>query len=66
VCFVKLQQLLSIGIHLQVAKIKQSMLGDSKDGGRPVVRTFYDHMQVSILLFRPSLAKALFSSCSVI
>nr|CAB3498166.1 unnamed protein product [Digitaria exilis] len=31
----------------EVAKIKQTMAGDSKDGSaRPVIRTFYDHMQV--------------------
>jgi len=34
---------------LQVAKIKQTMVGDSKDGpARPVIRTFYDHTQVSM------------------
>ncbi|KAM0915751.1 hypothetical protein ACQ4PT_010632 [Festuca glaucescens] len=39
----------------EVAKIKQTMLGDSKDGGRPVVRTFYDHMQpINDLDFHPT------------
>lgn len=32
----------------KVAKIKQMMLPDAKDGPvRPVIRTFYDHIQVS-------------------
>ncbi|KAF8709799.1 hypothetical protein HU200_029510 [Digitaria exilis] len=36
----------------EVAKIKQTMAGDSKDGSaRPVIRTFYDHMQVRCLMF---------------
>lgn len=33
---------------LQISKIKQMMLPDAKDGPvRPVIRTFYDHVQVS-------------------
>lgn len=33
---------------MQVAKIKQMMLPDTRDGPvRPVVRTFYDHLQVT-------------------
>ncbi|CAM0876300.1 unnamed protein product [Alopecurus aequalis] len=40
----------------EVAKIKQTMLGDCKEGpGRSVVRTFYDHMQpISDLDFHPT------------
>uniref|UniRef100_A0ACD5X4G2 Uncharacterized protein n=1 Tax=Avena sativa TaxID=4498 RepID=A0ACD5X4G2_AVESA len=40
----------------EVAKIKQTMLGDSKEGsGRPVVRTFYDHMQpINDMDFHPT------------
>uniref|UniRef100_A0A0E0KJ64 Cleavage stimulation factor 50 kDa subunit n=1 Tax=Oryza punctata TaxID=4537 RepID=A0A0E0KJ64_ORYPU len=39
----------------EVAKIKQMMLGDSKDGPvRPVIRTFYDHTQpINDLDFHP-------------
>ncbi|KAL5683842.1 hypothetical protein ACJX0J_010227, partial [Zea mays] len=39
----------------EVAKIKQTMVGDSKDGpARPVVRTFYDHTQaINDLDFHP-------------
>ncbi|KAL5216962.1 hypothetical protein ABZP36_017646 [Zizania latifolia] len=39
----------------EVAKTKQMMLGDSKDGPvRPVIRTFYDHMQpINDLDFHP-------------
>nr|XP_034572931.1 cleavage stimulation factor subunit 50 [Setaria viridis] len=39
----------------EVAKIKQTMVGDSKDGSaRPVIRTFYDHMQpINDLDFHP-------------
>ncbi|KAM3278165.1 hypothetical protein ACQJBY_045808 [Aegilops geniculata] len=39
----------------EVSKIKQTMLGDSKEGsGRPVVRTFYDHVQpINDLDFHP-------------
>ncbi|KAI4984930.1 hypothetical protein ZWY2020_017560 [Hordeum vulgare] len=39
----------------KVSKIKQAMLGDSKEGpGRPVVRTFYDHVQpINDLDFHP-------------
>ncbi|CAD6264237.1 unnamed protein product [Miscanthus lutarioriparius] len=39
----------------QVAKIKQTMVGDSKDGpARPVIRTFYDHTQaINGLDFHP-------------
>jgi len=40
---------------LQVSKIKQMMLSDARDGPvRPVIRTFYDHLQVTdwkVLLF---------------
>jgi cleavage stimulation factor subunit 1 len=33
---------------MQVSKIKQMMVGDTKEGPvRPVIRTFYDHLQVS-------------------
>uniref|UniRef100_A0A453LUC8 Cleavage stimulation factor 50 kDa subunit n=1 Tax=Aegilops tauschii subsp. strangulata TaxID=200361 RepID=A0A453LUC8_AEGTS len=39
----------------EVSKIKQTMLGDSKESsGRPVVRTFYDHVQpINDLDFHP-------------
>nr|CAB3493198.1 unnamed protein product [Digitaria exilis] len=39
----------------EVAKIKQTMAGDSKDSSaRPVIRTFYDHMQpINDLDFHP-------------
>ncbi|GJN23275.1 hypothetical protein PR202_gb10911 [Eleusine coracana subsp. coracana] len=39
----------------EVAKVKQTMVGDSKDGSaRPVIRTFYDHTQpVNDLDFHP-------------
>lgn len=34
---------------MQVSKIKQMMLPDSRDGPvRPVIRTFYDHLQVTL------------------
>lgn len=33
---------------MQVAKIKQTMMPDSREGSvRPVIRTFYDHLQVN-------------------
>ncbi|KAL6894108.1 hypothetical protein ACP4OV_008206 [Aristida adscensionis] len=39
----------------EVAKVKQTMAGDSKDGaGRPAIRTFYDHIQpINDLAFHP-------------
>ncbi|RLN40450.1 hypothetical protein C2845_PM01G27890 [Panicum miliaceum] len=39
----------------EVAKVKQTMVGDSKDGNaRPVIRMFYDHMQpINDLDFHP-------------
>ncbi|KAG2545813.1 cleavage stimulation factor subunit 50-like [Panicum virgatum] len=39
----------------EVAKVKQTMVGDSKDGNaRPAIRTFYDHMQpINDLDFHP-------------
>jgi len=52
----------------EVAKVKQTMIGDSKDGNaRPVIRTFYDHMQVSmsyvhIWVYLPFKAVRLFST----
>lgn len=37
---------------MQVAKIKQTMLPDSREGSvRPIIRTFYDHLQVNYINF---------------
>lgn len=45
--------------HWQISKIKQMMLPDSKDGPvRPVIRTFYDHVQVLVNWFFRSMLNA--------
>lgn len=41
----------SKSVYLKIVKVKQMMLPETREGPvRPVIRTFYDHLQVVLLV----------------